>query len=347
MEGVATEMVARGICVYVAVPDNAELRGTRDRLSDVGCVVVPIPYSKSATGALTNHWSERVRRALRRRSIRDITPPNTPWFVHVGDPAGAFVHLASLPNTPVAIVSHVGVAPGASRSLATSLRRHFVWAGARAFCPVSDDVDANWGHPRRAAMAVRCAPGGVTLPPFRPWSPPTNKPWRLITVGRLIAAVKGHDVLLRALSLLPAEKATLTIVGEGPDRSSLEALARSLGVAERVTFAGWRHAIDEELAAADLFVFPSRIEPWGLALLEAMAVGMPCVASRLPGICQMVGDAIPLVVPGDAKALASAMSELFDDDSRARACAVAARERASGWTWSRTTDQLLSAIEKP
>jgi glycosyltransferase involved in cell wall biosynthesis len=153
----------------------------------------------------------------------------------------------------------------------------------------------------------------------------------LLTVGRLVEQ-KGHAVLLEAMSLLAHRHADveLWIVGEGPERSSLVRRARELRIAERVRFPGTVYPTLDPLLEADIFVFPSLAEPQGLAVLEAMASGVPVVASRTGGIPEMVRDEVDgcLVPPGDAEALAAALSRLLDEPARGAAFAASARERA-------------------
>lgn len=113
---------------------------------------------------------------------------------------------------------------------------------------------------------------------------------RLVCVGRLDQKIKGQDLLIRALAYSPVayphlSNYHLTIIGGGPDEEALKKLAASLGVASRVDFLGAmeRDRIYELLPTFDLFVLPSRQEGFGLVLAEAMAAGLPVVASNLPG----------------------------------------------------------------
>ena len=152
----------------------------------------------------------------------------------------------------------------------------------------------------------------------------------LLFVGRLVA-YKGVDVLLRAL---PGIEATVVIVGDGPARSSLEALARELCVADRVRFAG--EVTDEDLLAwyhaCDALVLPSisRQETFGLVQLEAMACGKPVVSTDLPTGVSWVNqhERTGLVTKaGDVAALRAALGRhVCDEDLRAR-LGTAARAR--------------------
>lgn len=160
---------------------------------------------------------------------------------------------------------------------------------------------------------------------------------RLVFVGRLVEK-KGLVVLLRALGRLPKGSAELTVVGDGPLRPAVEAAAFGLPV----TFRGQlgRTALREVLRGSDLAVVPSVHAASGdkdglpVALLDAMGVGLPVVASDLPGINEAVVDRVTglLVPPGDDGALASALNELIRDEDRRRTMGVAGRERVADFT---------------
>jgi glycosyltransferase involved in cell wall biosynthesis len=154
----------------------------------------------------------------------------------------------------------------------------------------------------------------------------------LLCVGRLVES-KRTEVAIRALAALrhALPEATLAIVGDGPRRAYLEGIAASLGVAGAVRFLGTRKDVPELLSKADIFVFPSAHEGQGGALVEAMATGLPIVASDIPVITESVrdGDSAVLVGVDDAEAVAAACREIWARPDRgaemgARARAVAA-----------------------
>lgn len=127
---------------------------------------------------------------------------------------------------------------------------------------------------------------------------------------------KGIDVLLHAMSSdrWPCPS-TVEVVGDGPERASLESLARDIGVAGTVTFVGSEAVIPAHLVKWDLFVFPSRYEAGtALALLEAANEGLPIVATDVPGARILLGDDAARVVPvGDSDALASSVANAVSD----------------------------------
>ena len=155
------------------------------------------------------------------------------------------------------------------------------------------------------------------------------------TVGRL-EAVKGHEQLLRAWPLVErrlaaaGRAARLLIVGDGSLRNTLEALARELGIAERVIFTGMRTDIPQLLQAMDVFVLPSLNEGISNTLLEAMACGVPVVANRVGGNPELIDDRVTglLVDAGDNQRMAEAIATLVLDDKLRATMAAAARQRA-------------------
>lgn len=145
-------------------------------------------------------------------------------------------------------------------------------------------------------------------------------------VGRLVP-VKNHRLLLAAYARLTATPSRLLLVGDGPERPALEQEVARLGLSEQVTFLGIREDVADLLAAMDLFVLSSHSEGLPLAILEAMAAGLPVVATEAAGQ-DVVTPATGRLVPNDDPArLAAAMAELIDDPARrARLGAAAAAE---------------------
>ena len=147
------------------------------------------------------------------------------------------------------------------------------------------------------------------------------------TVGRL-ADQKALDVLLDAAPRLLADDpgTRLLIVGDGPLRPALERRARRLGIGDAVAFVGHQADPVPAYSAMDVFVLPSRYEGFGIVFLEAMALGVPVVGTRVVGSEDAVVDGVTgLLVPcGDAPALAAAVLRLFSD------CRLRERLRAEG-----------------
>ncbi len=161
---------------------------------------------------------------------------------------------------------------------------------------------------------------------------------RGICVARL-EHYKGIDVLLRALALVQAQgiRFTMRIAGDGAERGALESLARTLGLRD-VQFAGAvaPDTVGDELRAADLMILPSRGEGLPLAIVEAMAYGLPVVATRVGGNEEVVEDGITglLVPPEQPEALAAAIIRLVRDHEARRRMSEAAHRAWSAGGWS-------------
>jgi glycosyltransferase involved in cell wall biosynthesis len=142
---------------------------------------------------------------------------------------------------------------------------------------------------------------------------------------------KDHETLLRAFARLGNSDANVLVLpGAGGREQACRDLAASLGVADRVRFLGARRDIPDVLRACDLFVMSSRTEGLSNALLEAMAAGLPIIATDVGGNPEVVDEGVTgeLVQPGDAVLLSQRMHALLSDRARLEAMGIAARERA-------------------
>lgn len=144
-------------------------------------------------------------------------------------------------------------------------------------------------------------------------------------------AVKRVPDLVIAFSRVARDlNAKLLMVGDGPDRGAAAGLVRELGIADRVTFLGPQDRVESILPCADVFALPSMYESFGLAALEAMACGVPVVASNAGGIPEVVEhDVTGALAPvGDVDGLARALEHVLGDEDRRKAMGRASRERA-------------------
>ncbi len=152
----------------------------------------------------------------------------------------------------------------------------------------------------------------------------------LLFTGRLVPR-KGVEHLLAAWKEVSAEypDARLALLGEGPSLQGLVALAENLGIAGTVRFEGRVDDVAERLRSADIFVLPSLQEGMPNSLLEAMASGLPVIATRIGGVSDLVEDGVDgrLVEPADAATLAGALRELIGDPARRERYGRAAAER--------------------
>ena len=146
----------------------------------------------------------------------------------------------------------------------------------------------------------------------------------IAVIGRLVP-VKGVDVLLNAFARMPEEVAgrplVLLVAGDGPLRATLESLARTLGVAGRVRFIGWRRSPESVFALADVIAFPShRHEGFGLVILEAWASHKPLMTTRALGPAEITshGENALQVDCGDEQAMAAALLSLLREPALAQ-----------------------------
>ena len=151
---------------------------------------------------------------------------------------------------------------------------------------------------------------------------------RAIAMTARLVVAKDHKTALRALALLPAAF-VLVFVGGGAERSALMGLRHELGLDDRCLFAGIRTDIPEVLAACEFYLQSSSNEGFGIAALEAMAVGLPVVASEVEGLGKLVRGAGLLFPPGDAPACAAAIESLAANPELTSGLVRAGRERAA------------------
>lgn len=212
------------------------------------------------------------------------------------------------------------------RAIARRCRR------ADAFVAISPAVRAELaadGYPNARIVDL---PNGVPIPPL-PWAPPPGPPGalRVVAVGRL-SVEKGADILVRAWPFVRREvpDARLTLVGDGPERPRLEALVGELGLRGSVHLPGSMADPTAELWRSDLFVLPSREEGMSVALLEAMALGIPLVATDIPGNRALIEPNAHgrLAPPDDPAALARAIVDHHQTPNLGAVWGRSARERA-------------------
>lgn len=207
------------------------------------------------------------------------------------------------------------------------------------FVAVSESVSRHF----QAAVGVpseriRVIPNSVSEELASPQAPADLRAFGVPAGARVIVQVarlvpdKRHRDTIAALQVLNRAKVFLLLVGEGPLLESLQAYSRTAGVSDRVLFVGERDDVPAILKAADLFVLPSAREGFSVALAEALVMGVPIVATRIPQNVEVLGadegGACAEVVPvGDSAALANAFCRILDDPT-VRVRAEAAGRRA-------------------
>ena len=183
---------------------------------------------------------------------------------------------------------------------------------------------------------IRVIPNFVNLEEYHPaengdrptLAPAGHKVITHISNFREVKRVK--DVVRIFARIRKAMPATLVMVGDGPDRDEAEKEGAALGVATDIRFLGRLDTVADILRGTDLFILPSQTESFGLAALEAMACGAPCVASRAGGLPEVIEDGVDglLEPPGSAEAMGRRAIDLLRDDARHAAMRSAAIAKA-------------------
>jgi L-malate glycosyltransferase len=253
-----------------------------------------------------------------------------------GQPAAALVRV------PVRIANRRDVNPG--RAVHELIAQRIGYSFAHrvvANCRAAADRLRFEGVPTRKISVIA---NGLDIDAYAPRRPIAGVR-RVVMVANL-RPEKGHDVLLDAAALVLRRfpDARFDLVGGGPERAALEARAEALSISGAVSFLGHCENIPAQLAAADLFVLPSRSEAFPNAVLEAMAIGLPVIASAVGGLLEVIAHQRNgvLVAAGDAPALADEICALMADAPRAARMGAAARARAQEFSFTR----MVAAFER-
>lgn len=210
------------------------------------------------------------------------------------------------------------------------LRRHR-WLEGWAFrhadaCQVATAEDRDWAvaHYGVPAGTIHVRPNFVNIAAFRPLGL-RPKPRSVVFVGRL-APQKNLDLLIRSCEEAGASK--LTLIGEGPERERLERMARTAKLSVECLGSRPHEDLPRLLQSAEVFALPSKVEGHPKALLEAMACGMACVATRVPGNISAVEDGVTgLMCDENAASVAAALKRLLDDPGLRRRLGENARRQ--------------------
>jgi glycosyltransferase involved in cell wall biosynthesis len=223
----------------------------------------------------------------------------------------------------------------------------------RRFFPVSQHLsEVLIQRCRVPAARVRVIRNGIDTTRFAPPPARDGADARGPIIGTLARLVpsKGIRTLLDALPHLLPEypEALLLVGGAGEEKESLERQARALGLADRVVFAGLVHEPRDFYRRLDLFVLPTLDEGFGLVLLEAMAMGLPVIGTRVGGVPEILTHGVNgwLVEPGDSAVLAAGIRTLWADPALRRQVAEEGRRTAQRFDITQTAMQLQTEYER-
>ena len=293
-----------GVCASVVCAEEVA-----DRLRPV------VGAGRLAAVPLVRHAAEA---AAARAALEEQAPDVV--LVNLVDPASNAAALdAALPVAPTAAVLHLvgslGPDPAALAARYADL----------AVCLTTSQEAADFVRSRLAVPR-----GGTTVNvngvdvPSDPQGPAGHRPPRLGAFGRLTAQ-KGYDVLLDAVRLLVDRGVELELVLGGAGRE--EAALRDAAAGLPVRFTGWVDDHRSFLAGVDVFCLSSRSEALPLALLEAMAEGLPCVSTDVGDVTRCLSGAVEVVPVDDARAMAHALQQVLEDRDRAARLGQEARRR--------------------
>lgn len=293
--------LAPEIEVGVLSTDEHVGQAIADRRPGTSMATVRAPRGGRDLGALREHV----------RAVRAFDPDVLhvnhawPWACAYGELAGLLS-----PHTSVLVVDHLPLNVAVSRArrlvrrlLARNEQAH-VSVGERAAREVEEVVGLPPG-------SVGSVPNGV--PVRGPDGEPRPKQGVVIgSLGRLTVQ-KRYDLLVRALQDLP--RATLMLVGDGPERARLTALAAELGVANRFVVTGWVKNARSYLSAFDIFALPSDWEGMPLGIIEAMHAALPVIATEVGSVAEVVceGETGYLVQSGDLRGVRERLASLLGD----------------------------------
>jgi glycosyltransferase involved in cell wall biosynthesis len=315
----AAGLAARGHRVTVQAYPGAPL-AQRARAADLTVHEV----ATRADGAPWQVWP--LQRWIEREQV-DVVLTNyekdlrtVGWAAHLGRRPVAVVHSREC-DAPLKNLPHY-------RYFYTAVARHVIANSEATRHTLLGSV--NWLDPAKVSVLYK----GIDVETFDPapvLGPPRPTEEVVFGFAGQLVPRKRCDLLLTALAALPPDVVwRATIAGDGPQRASLEALARSLGVAAKVGFAGFVTDVATWMRGIDVMVLPSLVEGFGYVLAEAAACGKPAVAFGASSIPEIVQDGITglLIPPDRPQDLLGALSRLAADVSLRTRLGEAARQRA-------------------
>jgi glycosyltransferase involved in cell wall biosynthesis len=322
---------------------------------------------------VSSRWSKVTAIVAMARSFFAVSPSID--LVHLNgfsQKSILLVLLAKLLRKPIILTLHT-----AGQDEPASVRRQgrlAAWAYARAdlYLAISAPLAGSLAEAGVPSSRIVRVSNGLDVRRFRPAAAGEREQLRqamglpadgiLILFAGLFSVDKGPHVLFEAWRRLasgPAAGSSLVYLGATQSRyyevdaslaSGIRAAADREGLAERVVFAGETRTIEQYYRAADIFVFPTRREAFGMVLVEAMASGLPCIASRIPGVTDDIvtdGENGLLVEPDNVEALSAALARVLNDRALASRLGRAARQAVDPrFAIERTARQTLEAYRR-
>jgi glycosyltransferase involved in cell wall biosynthesis len=291
------------------------------------------------------------RRASAVRALRELIIAKRPRLLHVNDIWWIPQTLRAVEGMRIPVVAHV------RQEIEPPKARWYELEKVDRVFPVSRQIQRSLEaggilsarlHVLHSGVDLRAVPAQATGRDIRhQFGIPVDVPV-IGTVANLFPR-KGYEVMLRALPTILKSLPELhyLVVGSGTAayETRLRSLAKELGVETRVHFAGFQDSVYLCLAAMDLYVHPALMEGFGIAVLEAMAMCKPVVATATGGLPEIVqhGETGIVVAPGDPEALGQSVSRLLQDPARCKQFGEAGRTRvATHFTIEAMMDQLVS-----
>jgi phosphatidyl-myo-inositol alpha-mannosyltransferase len=283
--------------------------------------------------------------------VRGVLTEFQPDVIHAHEPLvpGTAMFATRFPGAPVVATFHAY----ADRALlfsaiAPALRG--VWRRLAVRIAVSEAA-ASFVARRFPQDGLRIIPNGAEIEEFAQAEPARLPEGRRILFVNRLDRRKGFSVMIRAFELVSRRhpETLLVVAGDGKDRTAVRRLPQA--VADRVVMLGSvaHHLLPPYHAACEIFCAPATgRESFGIVLVEAMAAGLPVVASDIPGYREVVRDGVEglLVPPSDPSRVAAAMSRLLEEPELARRMGEAGRARARRYSWENVAREVEGAYQE-
>ena len=352
----STRLIARGHAVMVVTLNTAHAPD-HERLDGIEIVRAPAIQLSRLTGMQVSVAPIAPITALRaiRRFKPDVLHAHSSFFFlsAIAPLLKAIDRVPLVTTLHVAEMAHLSGWPRRATSVYEATVARVLVARSDEVTVVSEAVRAHALETLHAdARKITLIPNGVDAVRFRPHEGRRvgGAGKNVVSVGRLIFN-KGPQFLLEAAPaiLMRHPDARFVFAGDGPMRDELEAAARRLHIDRMVEFIGTTDDVPRILGEADILVRPSLSEGMPLTVLEAMACGLPVVASTVGGNGEAVQDGVTgyLVPPADTRALADRISELLDDPALCRRMGEAGRAIVeAAHSWDQVAEQSLAVYER-